>query len=360
MMTILALGDIMPGGLLSLCDSQYVSDEVTKMLESADLRIGNFECAVETSCPSGKKYSAGGNTIYVREKDVSKVKELGVDIVSLANNHLFDLGPEGALKAINILEKLGISHCGAGRNLKEACKPVIVRRNGNTYAFIAFSDTRWRYMYEATENTPGVNPLKEQHVIKEIKRVAEIYDYVIVIPHWGVEYSYFPQKEVERLSKSMIDAGADLILGGHAHKIQPVIKFKEKYIAYCLGNFLFPDRIINTPKNTWYPNDNKIDISSLPQVVGKCPTVDTPTIKLWYPCAYTGMILQCTFLKNEINTRYSLISTTNNYVKPLAKGGFLYRLILYLIGHSIRYNYYDFIFGISSFYKRVKRRIELL
>ncbi|MBR3010314.1 MAG: CapA family protein [Prevotella sp.] len=353
-MNIIAVGDIMPGGLLSFLNNNYVSEEVLSILKSGDIRVGNFECAVEVPNPSGKKYLAGGNTIFIKEKDAFRLKNLGVDIVSIANNHVFDLGPQGAFKTIEVLDKMGILHCGAGHNIEEASAPAVIYKEGKSYAFIAFSDTNLKYMYEATEDSPGVNPLKESHVITEIENKSKDYDHVIVIPHWGVEYMMLPSPEVVRLSKLMIKAGASLVLGGHSHRVQSIVNIHSKSIIYCLGNFLFPDRIINSPRFTWYP-DQDLDVKSLPFVIGNCPQVNEPTIKYWHSCAYFGMMAQCVICGDSVHSRYTLTVLNNNCVQILKKGLIRKRITLSLIGLTTKFYYYNLIYQLYISYLKSKR-----
>ena len=357
MIRIVSVGDIMPGGILSITDSQFVTKDIKDLLSKGDLRIGNFECAIEVPNPSGKKYEAGGNTIFIREKDAHRVKDLNIDIVSIANNHIFDLGPDGAYKAIEVLDRLGIKHCGAGRNLAEASKPVVLERGGKTYAFIAFSDTRLKYMYEASETQSGVNPLHEEYVIGEIEKYKQLYDYVIAIPHWGLESTYFPTIEVERLAKKMINSGASLVLGSHTHKIQPVVNLKKASIVFSMGNFLFANRIINKPRYTYYP-DSPIDLQTLPTVVG-CPIVDRPTIKLWKPLSYIGMITSSSIEDGFIDSTYTLTyMDMNNCVDVLRAGVNKQKLILSSIGIVIKCNLYGVIVYIGKGINRVKRFLK--
>ena len=355
-MRIIAVGDIMPGGVLSITNTEYATSEVRTILASGDLRIGNFECAIEVPTPGGKKYDAGGNTIFCRERDVKRVKDLGFEVVSIANNHLFDLGPEGAFKTISVLDELGIKHCGAGRNLAEAQKPVVISWEGKTYAFLAFADTRWKYMYEATETEAGVNPLHEDYALSEITKASHMYDYVIAIPHWGKENTYYPTLEVESLAKKMLKAGACLVLGGHTHRIQPVVNMHRKSIVYSMGNFLFSNRIINKPKYTWYPEDDDINIKLLPETIG-IPFVEKPTIKLWRPLAYIGMIAICE-INNGVRTNYVLTYTNmDNCVGVMNKWDKQHRVIMKLLGASIKHGFYKYVFVLNKYYERFKIRL---
>lgn len=91
-MKIVSVGDIMPGGVLSVKNNEYATNEVRDYLFSGDLRVGNFVCVIEVQKPSGKKIEAGGNSVFIKEKDANRVKDLGIDIVSLANNHRLSRG----------------------------------------------------------------------------------------------------------------------------------------------------------------------------------------------------------------------------------------------------------------------------
>lgn len=290
MTTIIAVGDIMPGGLLNGTDAEFVSAEVKAMLDEADLRVGTLETAIGNT-PSfySEKMSRRADVIYAMDADLKRLVELGVNIVSLANNHFFDLGPEGAVHTIQLLDDLGIQHCGAGRNLEEASKPVVFEHNGKSFAFIAFCD--WReetvgWCPFATETEPGVNPMYDDYVVEQIANYKRQYDYVAVIPHWGKEHTFITTRHVYRLAKKMLDAGADMIFGGHTHRIQPVVQRGDSVIAYSMGNFFFPDRLIVKPRSTYYPEE-PIAVQNLPITDGY-PFVERTTLKIWKPLARIG------------------------------------------------------------------------
>ena len=193
MVNIIAVGDIMPGGLL--CDSNLpcINDDVLNVLLKGDIRCGTLECAFGNEPTYDEaKVADRGNVIYAKDSAVKRLKELHVEIVSLANNHFYDLGIAGAEHTIELLDSEGILHCGAGKNLEEAGKPVVVEINDKTIAFLAFCDTDYNnvfYCTYATENSPGVNPMTSDYVAEEIKRYSAIYDYVVVLAHWGKEHT---------------------------------------------------------------------------------------------------------------------------------------------------------------------------
>lgn len=293
MINIVGVGDIMPGGILAGVKNGYVSEDILALLSSADIRVGTLETAIGNE-PTfyDEKMSRKADVIYALDKDLSKLSHLNINIVSLANNHFFDLGLEGAKHTIEHLDHLGIKHIGAGRNIEEASKAIIKHINGESVAFIAFCD--WRdetvgWCPFATETTPGVNPMFDDHVKAEIQKYKSVCDYVVVMPHWGKEHTYVTTNNVVKMAKLMINAGADLILGSHPHRVQPVVNYNKASVAYSMGNFLFPNRLIVPPRSTYY-SEQPIDIHQLPST-DHYPFVNELTYKKWKPLAMIGMIV---------------------------------------------------------------------
>ena len=317
MIKLIAVGDIMPGGVLNSTAREYISPDLKNILQKADLRVGTLETSIGNE-PSyySEKMVRKADVIYAEDEDLKRLVELDINIVSLANNHFFDLGPDGAIHTISLLDKLGIKYCGGGSNLIEASKPAVVNILGKSIAFLAFCD--WRdettgWCPFATENSPGVNPMYDDYVVAEIKKYRPQYDYIIVIPHWGIEYNYRPSVDVYRMSMLMIKAGADLILGGHTHCVQPIVNKNGRSIVYSMGNFLFPDRLICPPRSTYYPHP-LIDIDKLP-VTDSYPYVEEVTYKIWKPIARIGMIV-------DISIDDSGVSSTPLYTS-LSKDNFI-------------------------------------
>ena len=308
MINVIGVGDIMPGGILTRKDSNYASKEIFDYLKTADIRIGTLETAIG-NVPTfyEEKMSRYGDVIYAPDRDLTKLKQLNINIVSLANNHFFDLGIDGAEHTIEMLDKLGIKHVGGGRNLEEASKAVIENINGETVAVLGFCDYEEKHVGwcpYATSDSPGVNPMYKEHVEAEIKKYKAMCDYVVVVPHWGKEHTYTTTLHVYKAAKAMIKAGADLILGGHPHRVQPVVNYKKASVAYSLGNFLFPNRLLVPPRSTYY-SDTTIDVTTLPSTDGY-PYVDTLTYKRWKPLAMIGMMVKTTLTKGRSKSAYQL------------------------------------------------------
>lgn len=317
MIRITAVGDIMPGGLLHGTDKEYLSNEVKELLHESDVRIGTLECAIGDSFPFfDEKMRRKADVIHAKDDDIVRLLEMNINVVSLANNHFFDLGYDGAWHTMELLNRNGIKYCGAGRTIDEASKPAVVEIKGKTIAFLGFCDYREEtvgWCPIATEDSAGINPLLEGYVEEQISKYSRLYDYIVVIPHWGLEHTIWPTGNVYRMMKKMITAGADLIYGGHPHHIQPLIKYCGASVALSMGNFLFPDRLINVPRSTYYP-DTKVDLSILPTTYDY-PYVTTLTIKRWREPARIGMVVVSEIDNGIINSYFKLIKIDlNNYL----------------------------------------------
>lgn len=327
MVKMVAVGDIMPGGVLAGHNDGYVSQEVLDVLSKGDIRVGTLETAIGNSPTfSEEKMSRKKDVIYALDNDLGKLKHLGLDIVSLANNHFFDLGPEGARHTIELLDEMGIQHVGAGRNIEEASRPVIKSVGGRKVAFIAFCECRedligWCPV--AKDNEPGVNPLEEEYVASEIKRCKGMSDHVVVIPHWGKEGQVMPTDREYRLAKKMIASGADLVLGGHTHCIQPIYRTRGKSVVFSMGNFLFPDRLLAPPRSTYYP-PSPIDIASLP-VTDRFPAVDTVTLKIWRSMARYGLMVEALLDADGASALPHVVHLTDENFVELSKEEFYYQ-----------------------------------
>lgn len=329
-MKIAAVGDIMPGGVLHGREGHFISEAVLSILRQADIRVGTLETAVGNE-PSfyDEKMARKADVIYVKDADLQRLVELDINIVSLANNHFFDLGPEGAVHAIELLDSFGIQHCGAGRNLEEASKPVIIEKEGKSIAFLAFCD--WRdetvgWCPFATEADPGVNPMYDDYVVEQIEKYKKRYDYVAVIPHWGKEHTFITTGDVYALAEKMIKAGADMIFGGHTHHIQPVVRKKDAVVAYSLGNFFFPDRLITKPRSTYY-SEVSLDLQSLPVTRGY-PFVEQVTMKIWKPLARIGEIVSVDINSGKVFVKTGYVKLNSNSFLDVVSATVGFRFIM--------------------------------
>ena len=166
------------------------------------------------------------------------LKELNTVGVSLANNHMMDYGEYGLKSTLSVLDKNDIKHTGAGLTLDEALIPFTIDTGNIKIGVLAFGwdveETRY-----ASEKSAGCAPRKKDIIVKAVSDAKEYCDRVVVCMHWGFEFNRYPMPYDTDLAHSLIDAGADLIIGSHPHCVQPYEVYKGKTIYYSLGNFYF-------------------------------------------------------------------------------------------------------------------------
>jgi len=166
---------------------------------------------------------------------VPAFSESGINIVNLANNHVFDYGPEGLADTLAALDSAGVRHVGAGMTLSEAREPVFMDIKGRRVAFLGYGNYS-----PAERDKPGVAYRYAGHVQRDIRKAkSRGADIVVVNFHWGIELETEPQESDRELAYLAIDNGADVVIGHHPHVLQPVEVYKGKVIAFSLGNFVF-------------------------------------------------------------------------------------------------------------------------
>jgi len=207
---------------------------VRALIHGADIAIANFE----NPAPNVFRYHTHGTVFSADPKLIAGLADAGIDWVGIANNHIKDAGGVGILQTIANLKAYGIAASGAGKNLAAARTPTILTAGGVKVAFLAY-DTIAKG-YAAGPDRAGSAQLSPKVVKADVaaarKAGAQV---VIVFPHWGTEYDPTPFAGQETLAHAAIDAGADLVIGNHAHWAGAMEVYEGKPIWYALGNFVF-------------------------------------------------------------------------------------------------------------------------
>ncbi|MCD6312034.1 MAG: CapA family protein [Elusimicrobia bacterium] len=246
--SIIAVGDIMLGRHIAKDMKKagkgysHPYKLMKKMISSADIAFANLECPVSAKgATTGKKYSFCAGT-----RSLEGLLYAGFDVLSLANNHIMDYGPAAFSETLKLLKKNKITVVGAGNNSKEAKRPGLFKFGNTRIAFLAYDCTfRWSF---ATDKKAGTAPGRIKEIQQTISEVKKVSDIIIVSFHWGNEYAGKASKYQKNLAHKTIDAGADIIIGHHAHVIQEIELYKEKPIIYGLGNFIFDQAFGDTGK----------------------------------------------------------------------------------------------------------------
>lgn len=186
-------------------------------------------------------------TFRLPPEKVSLFQEMGIDIVTLANNHALDFGTDALMDTCAALEGAGIRRVGAGANLDEAKKPVIMDIKGKKIGFLGASRVIPVGSWNATADGPGMLTTYDPALLlEEIRTAKETCDFVVVYVHWGIERDEMPQDYQRTMGKQYIDAGADMVIGSHPHVLQGMEYYNGKPIIYSLGNFVFGSSIPRT------------------------------------------------------------------------------------------------------------------
>ncbi len=207
---------------------------VREYLSSADLTLANFENPVIRDAV----YHPDATTFTGDLRLMPVLDQAGLDGVTLGNNHILDAGTTGVGETIRHLDDAGISYAGAGKDLAEARKPMVFDLDGTKIGVLSYLGVPSYSWAWATETAPGTAPLVQDVMEEDIKRLRSKVDLILVMPHWGKEYIARPEPQQVDLAHAALDAGADLVIGGHAHWPKGIEVYDGKPIFYGVGNFL--------------------------------------------------------------------------------------------------------------------------
>ena len=234
-----ALGGSLEGRLESSSEIEACIEGVKPIFDACDLCFVDLDCTLDTSGtpphPEEFLVSAG-------PAQLDLLVELGVDIVSLANNHSTDYGGSSLEISRQHLGHRKIATVGAGMNISEARRECVIEKNGLRLGFLAYASTHpWVGAIPAEVEQPGVAPLEPASMEADVLRISEEVDCLIVSLHWGKEFMHIPPPENIELSQKLMEWGAGLVLGHHPHVIQGWRQYGKGIAFFSLGNFLYPD-----------------------------------------------------------------------------------------------------------------------
>jgi poly-gamma-glutamate capsule biosynthesis protein CapA/YwtB (metallophosphatase superfamily) len=210
----------------------YPLQRLAPIFHGADLAMVNCEGAL-----SDHGRQVGSNR--TPERFAISMRNSGIGLVNLANNHTFDAEERGFLDTLRALSLAGIAHVGGGTDLADARKPVIVERNGIKLGFLGY--TQFNNIGEsafAADGRPGMVPMDPFLIKEDIRKLRTQVDYVMVAIHWATSRSAEVSPENRAFAHSLIDAGADVILGHHPPHPKGIEVYHGKVILYAPSNVL--------------------------------------------------------------------------------------------------------------------------
>ena len=234
-MGLAILGDIMLGRHQAQFVKRYGLNKIlSQLLPIVENRkiIANLECPLVDvkSSKNNNKLSK----LSAKEECAEILSKSGFKALSLGNNHIFDFGVEGLINTQALLNKHSIKYFGAGVNKEKAIEPAIININNYTFGLLGFSFTN-----RAERDKAGVAYLYDDSVEIAIKQIRDKVDFIIVMPHSGIELYEYPLERDQKVYRKMIELGADLIVGSQPHCVQAREIYLDKYIYYSTGDLLF-------------------------------------------------------------------------------------------------------------------------
>ena len=299
-LTLVAVGDICFGmeeypsidGLVPMSKGKVDLDarfrNVSTMFQQADYAMGNCEGAICNPLLDAEGKASWGAVIRMVPEAADTLKKVGFNALTLASNHTMDLGAEGMLQTLSNLDRVSMAHAGGGRNIHEARKPAILERGGVRLALLSYSSVFVPGTFPAGENKPGIAKVTVstsyvipdnvayspgvlprivtipdhkdmEQMLEDIRQAKAQADIVVVSPHWGVsrfansratgcpmeDSPSFVVNYQEDMGRAAIDAGADLVIGHHPHRLQGMELYQGKLICYSLGQLTFGYRYVS-------------------------------------------------------------------------------------------------------------------
>jgi poly-gamma-glutamate capsule biosynthesis protein CapA/YwtB (metallophosphatase superfamily) len=235
-LSLIAVGDIMLGGrtrkVIDLEGQNYPFDGVRPVLRRVPIVLGNLEGPFERKA----KKESRNFSYRVDPRLAFSLGEAGINVVTLANNHLTDCGRGGIVETLDALQSANILAVGGGETIAAAHAPVALDAHGLSIAILGYY---WNRRTAATESLPGSAMDTAEDLERDIRGLREYVDRLVVTFHWGDPYVATPSDENRAKARFAIDCGADAIVGHHPHVLQPFEVYRDRPIFYSVGNFAF-------------------------------------------------------------------------------------------------------------------------
>lgn len=238
---LLAVGDIMLSGsaepVLAIKGYAHAfrDRDLARIISGADAAFCNLEHPVTRS---GTPYRDKEYRFRGTNESLRAIRAAGFDLLSLANNHIMDYGPQGLADTVRQCRENGLVCAGAGPDLQAACKAGILTKNGMRYGLLAYSLTLPEDFW-ATRDRPGTAHPDIASMELDIRALRPAVDILIVSFHWGEELVNEPRPYQLGFARYAVKIGADVVIGHHPHVVQPVEIYHGKPIVYSLGNYSF-------------------------------------------------------------------------------------------------------------------------
>ena len=221
-------------------NADYIYESMRGVIEKAHIAIGTLNAALSDYPP--RKGCVQTFVLVGESENADALARAGFDVMSVATNHIKNCGPldcgnRAFFDTLANLRRVGIEPVGAGENLAEAMQPVVVTANGIRFGFISLGEIELSAFADKTN--PGIAELSNANLRTAIENTGEVADVIIVLPHWGSDYSATPNYRQLEFAEVAVEAGAHLVVGNHAHVIQGMKEIDGVPVFFGLGSFVF-------------------------------------------------------------------------------------------------------------------------
>lgn len=229
---IFACGDIVN----KINNNDFIDNNLKQIISECDLSICNFEAPIESK---GASIPKAGPHIFQSKDTIKYLKDVGFDLLILANNHIYDYGQEGLKTTIEEIEKNQLLHTGAGMTKELAYEPLIIEVKNLKIGVIAASEDQFGCLSDPLQKGSGYAWINSYLIDQRIINLKQNVDLIILSVHAGAENTHVPLPEWRERYKYFCELGVNIVLGHHPHVPQGYEKYKNSYIFYSLGNFYF-------------------------------------------------------------------------------------------------------------------------
>lgn len=221
------------------------STELERLFRNHEFSMLNLETPLCTDDTPTLSFKGAG--LHCNPEVASYLKNLEVNAVSIANNHILDHTESGLFQTIKALDQAGIRHAGAGKNLAEAEMPLEIECGGLKIGIWCLAE---KELNCATKKTAGSSFFSPERNFPFIAKMRKQYDFLIIYVHAGHEFTFRPSPRIRDAYRGFINAGADLVIGHHPHVVEGVEQYGNGFIAYSLGNLVFDSDYVSAYPKT--------------------------------------------------------------------------------------------------------------
>lgn len=236
-MKILFTGDFCPinrvGDLAKNREIEVLVSDFADLFRENDLNVIDLECPLTGSGSARRKT---GPHQKAPPESIAVLKQAGVHLAAMANNHIMDYGSEGVQDTLDLCRENGIETVGIGSSLSDACLPFSTIIESRSLAILNYADNEF---LSAPDGSFHCNPLDPVSCAADLAAARKDHEFVIVIVHAGNEFYELPSPRTKKLYRSLIDLGADAVVSHHTHAFSGYETYKSKPIFYGLGNFMY-------------------------------------------------------------------------------------------------------------------------